>query len=248
MRFPPPPLRGHQDFLPLFLNFSQFFKECCISLPRLKSADIVEMENQRTSAFSTLAWWGCSTVVLAAVATADSIADSEDYVVDDTVAEESSWLEIGAMGILLGVIGWLLKELLFPGAVAQPPVASIASRKRTPVEPRDFSPEELRKMNGTNGNPVYVAVLGVVYDVSSRASFYGPGGPYHIFAGRDAARALALGSLEEKDVEAPYPKLDDLQPSEREALNDWIGSYQAKYEVVGRIIPSANSIASSPSD
>lgn len=210
------------------------------------------MENQRTSTFPTLVWWGCGAVVLAAVATADSIADSEDYVADDVAAavaeDESSWLEIGAMGILLGVIGWLLKELFFPGAVAQPPVASIASRKRTPAEPRDFSPEELRKMNGTNGNPVYVAVQGVVYDVSSRASFYGPGGPYHIFAGRDAARALALGSLEEKDVEAPYPKLDDLQPSEREALNDWIGSYQAKYEVVGRIIPSANSIASSPSD
>jgi membrane-associated progesterone receptor component len=189
---------------------------------------------------------------MAAFATADTIVGSEDHVVDvdDTssvvAADESSWLEIGVMGVLLGVIGWLLKELFFPGAVAQPPVASISARRRTPVAPRDFTPEELRKMNGTGGNPVYVAVQGVVYDVTSRASFYGPGGPYHIFAGRDAARALALGSLEEKDVEAPYPKLDDLQPSEREALNDWIGSYQAKYEVVGNIIPAG--VSGTPSD
>lgn len=163
-------------------------------------------------------------------------------------AEEASWWEVGAMGLLLGVIGWLLKELLFPAA-PNPPVVVVPPRRREPVVMKDFTPEELRKMDGTQGNPIYVAVRGVVYDVSSRASFYGPGGPYHVFAGRDAARALALGSLDERDVESPYPRLDDLQPSEMEALNDWIASYQAKYEVVGRLIPPADGAgASSPSD
>jgi membrane-associated progesterone receptor component len=203
------------------------------------------MEHANTLA--TLARWSCGIAFLA-VATAETVASPEPNAeVAALVEDDSSWLEIGVMGILLGVIGWLLKELLFPGA-AQPPVAAIAPRKRVPVEPRDFSPEELRKMDGTNGNPVYVAVRGVIYDVSSRATFYGPGGPYHIFAGRDAARALALGSLEEKDVASPYPQLDDLQPSEMEALNDWIGSYQAKYEVVGHLIPPATAASSSPSD
>lgn len=162
--------------------------------------------------------------------------------------EEASWLELGMMGLLLGVIGWLIKELLFPAAPAKPPVTLVPPRRRTPVEPRDFTPEELRKMDGTGGNPIYVAVRGVVYDVTSRASFYGPGGPYHLFAGREAGRALALGSLDEQDVASPYPRLDDLQPAELEALRDWIGSYQAKYEVVGHLIPPPDGGSAEPSD
>lgn len=42
----------------------------------------------------------------------------------------------------------------------------------------------------------YVAVLGLVYDMSMSANFYGPGGNYEMFAGRDATLNLARNSLE----------------------------------------------------
>ena len=37
--------------------------------------------------------------------------------------------------------------------------------------------------------PIYVALNGTIFDVSSGSSFYGPGGHYGHFAGRDATRA-----------------------------------------------------------
>lgn len=42
---------------------------------------------------------------------------------------------------------------------------------------------------------------------------------------------MALGSLEEKDVE--NSSLEGLNHSEQEALEEWIQSYEMKYDVVG---------------
>lgn len=43
------------------------------------------------------------------------------------------------------------------------------------VPSRVVSAEELSAANGQNGGPVYLAIKGVVYDVTEGANFYGPG-------------------------------------------------------------------------
>ncbi|XP_068638520.1 membrane steroid-binding protein 1-like [Aristolochia californica] len=48
--------------------------------------------------------------------------------------------------------------------------------------------------------------------------FYGPGGPYALFTGKDYSRALAKMSFEEKDL---MGDISGLAPFELEALQDW---------------------------
>jgi len=61
-----------------------------------------------------------------------------------------------------------------------------------------YSREELHEHgNGLDENPTLISIFGRVYDVSSGKKFYGPGGKYHSFAGRDVTRALSRGCLAE---------------------------------------------------
>ena len=63
--------------------------------------------------------------------------------------------------------------------------------------------------------PIYLALNGSIYDVSAGQKTYGPGGSYHFFAGRDAARAFITGCFQEdltsdlRGVEAMYIPKDD---------------------------------------
>ena len=104
-----------------------------------------------------------------------------------------------------------------------------------------FTPPELKPYNGENSMPVYLAVRGQVFDVSSGRNFYGPGGPYENFAGRDASRGLACNSFDEdmltKDLNGPLDKLDGLGPDEMEALQGWEERFSEKYIVVGKLVP-----------
>ncbi|KAH8675417.1 membrane-associated progesterone receptor component 1 [Xylariales sp. PMI_506] len=103
-----------------------------------------------------------------------------------------------------------------------------------------FTPRELLPYNGQAGMPVYLAVRGRVFDVTSGRNFYGPGGPYENFAGRDASRGLACHSFDEemltKDLEGPLDKLDGLGEEEFESLRGWEERFESKYLVVGRLV------------
>jgi membrane-associated progesterone receptor component len=81
--------------------------------------------------------------------------------------------------------------------------------------------------------PIYVAVKGRVFDVSfGGVSHYGKGCGYHIFAGRDASRALAKMSFEQEHLD--HPAISDLTPDERKVLDDWTIRFEKKgYCVVG---------------
>ncbi|KAG4089840.1 cytochrome b5 [Neocallimastix lanati (nom. inval.)] len=99
---------------------------------------------------------------------------------------------------------------------------------------RKFTQEELSQYDTSDENkPVYVAVKGIVYDVSSRKDLYVKGQRNHIFAGKDFSRALAKTSLELEDV-SPY--YEDLSEEEINMLNRWEKFYQKKYPVVGSLI------------
>merc|ERR1711934_915133 len=62
--------------------------------------------------------------------------------------------------------------------------------------------EELKAYTGKDPTkPLIVGIKGKLYDVTSGSDFYGPGGPYNLFTGIDASRALARMSFKPEDLE-----------------------------------------------
>ncbi|KAI5306990.1 hypothetical protein KEM56_005825 [Ascosphaera pollenicola] len=111
-----------------------------------------------------------------------------------------------------------------------------------------YTPTTLLPFNGEHDAPVYLAVRGKVYDVTAGKNFYGPGGPYVNFAGRDASRGLACQSFDEemltKDLKGPLDDLKDLNQEQLENLAGWEERFESKYLVVGKLVPEGDPEAS----
>ena len=102
-----------------------------------------------------------------------------------------------------------------------------------PVQLGEITEDELKQYDGADPKkPLLMAIKGQIYDVSQSRMFYGPGGPYALFAGKDASRALAKMSFEEKDLTGD---ISGLGPFELEALQDWEYKFMSKYVKVGTI-------------
>lgn len=102
-----------------------------------------------------------------------------------------------------------------------------------PVQLGEISEDELKQYDGADPKkPLLMAIKGQIYDVSQSRMFYGPGGPYALFAGKDASRALAKMSFEERDLTGD---ISGLGPFEIDALQDWEYKFMSKYVKVGTI-------------
>ena len=106
------------------------------------------------------------------------------------------------------------------------------------IEPKEYwTVEELANYDGTvheddEQGPILIAADGIVFNVWKGRHFYGPGGEYHLFAGRDATRFLAKTIVEEETAEAAAKPLT---MGERAALAGWMFTFKNKYEVVGKL-------------
>eukprot|EP00965_Chrysotila_dentata_P005876 193211-Pleurochrysis_carterae.AAC.5 len=99
---------------------------------------------------------------------------------------------------------------------------------------RIFTAEELKQFNGLNGKPMYVAIIGDVFDVSSGTKFYKAGRSYAHFVGRDATRAFSTG---ESSPEGLTDAIDGLTDEQLGGIAEWHGFYQKHetYKHVGRL-------------
>lgn len=136
--------------------------------------------------------------------------------------------------VLLGMLLYTAYSWLRPHTPAAIP------KEEPAVVFKTFTPRTLLPYNGENDMPVYLAVRGRVFDVTRGRNFYGPGGPYANFAGRDASRGLAFGSFDEemltKDLDGPLDTLSDLTKDQLEALQGWEERFLDKYLVVGKLV------------
>ncbi|BCS22694.1 cytochrome b5-like heme/steroid binding domain-containing protein [Aspergillus puulaauensis] len=129
----------------------------------------------------------------------------------------------------------------------RPKQPAVLPKAPPPVVFRTFIPKTLLEFNGENDKPVYLAVRGRVFDVSPGRNFYGPGGPYENFAGRDASRGLAFQSFDREmlteDLSAPLDDLKDLDADQLENLQSWEERFSEKYLIVGKLVAEGDSEA-----
>ncbi|XP_020179826.1 membrane steroid-binding protein 1 [Aegilops tauschii subsp. strangulata] len=127
----------------------------------------------------------------------------------------------------------------FARPAPSPPRRKGAEDERTlerllpPVQLGEVTEKELGLYDGSDPKkPLLIAIKGQIYDVTQSRMFYGPGGPYALFAGRDASRALAKMSFELSGLTCD---VSGLGPLEVEALQEWEQKFMGKYVKVGTI-------------
>ncbi|XP_028994625.1 neudesin isoform X1 [Betta splendens] len=105
--------------------------------------------------------------------------------------------------------------------------------KQAAAEPvRLFTEEELRRHDGTEeGRPIYMAVKGVVFDVTRGQEFYGKDAPYNALVGKDSTRAVAKMSLDPEDLTSDTSGLTEEQLKSLDSIFE--GTYKKKYPIVG---------------
>ncbi|KAF8127854.1 cytochrome b5-like heme/steroid binding domain-containing protein [Boletus edulis] len=102
-----------------------------------------------------------------------------------------------------------------------------------------YTPKTLTPFDGTDGGRILLAINGIVFDVTAGRNFYGPGGMYGNFAGRDASRGMAKQSFDTEmltPIDQPLDKLEDLRPDEMYRPLGWIDHFSNKYVICGRLV------------
>jgi len=153
--------------------------------------------------------------------------------ISSTSTDSTTYYLLAVIVALLGVL-YLLKmsnSSASHGHAHQ--AAQEPSRKAfSPVDPnKKWTLKELKAYNGSDASgPILLGCNGLVFDVTSGASFYGPDGPYGVFAGKDASRGLAT-----MQIEYTSAKIDDLSASQKATMKEWAEKFEVKYPVVGKI-------------
>ena len=114
--------------------------------------------------------------------------------------------------------------------------SAVKAVRRTVAGPLRLTRAALRAHDGSDARlPLLLGMRGDIFDVTELGSqYYGRGMAYNCFAGRDATRALALGSLDPKDID--NWRTDDFTTEQLANLDEQHKFYSGKYPKVGEIL------------
>ncbi|KAJ1357591.1 hypothetical protein KIN20_015769 [Parelaphostrongylus tenuis] len=109
-----------------------------------------------------------------------------------------------------------------------------------------FKAEQLALFDGSRpSRPIYLAILGRVYNVDKGKKHYGKDGGYHFFAGRDATRAFVSGDFTEAGL---VDNTDGLSHEDLLGIRDWVSFYEKDYKLVGVVVGRYYDINGNPTD
>lgn len=96
-----------------------------------------------------------------------------------------------------------------------------------------FTTNELKQFSGEGTDKIYLSILGKVFDVTKGKKYYGLGGTYHGFAGRDASKAFITGDFTEQGL---TDDISNLTLNELGDLKEWALKYEKDYVFKGKLI------------
>ena len=136
--------------------------------------------------------------------------------------------------VTLPVLTAIVAYLIFLYTASEP-VAAVAA-PAPPTGPLLMTPEELAAFIGKpKGTPIFLAILGDIFNVTTGRKHYGPRNGYAHFAGRDASAAFATGETEGAGLTDDVSALSD---EEKDGVAGWHGFYMnhTNYTYVGSLI------------
>lgn len=144
--------------------------------------------------------------------------------------------------MLVGVLSFtILKILTILQTPRTPPGARqtrvMANESR--ADQVSMTAEQLSKYNGAGDGSIYMAVQDpfsdevTIFDMTSGKDFYGPGGPYHVFAGKNASHGLAKSSTDSTQVTGD---LGQLSEHEKDTHMQWYTKFSSKYPKIGKLV------------
>jgi len=91
------------------------------------------------------------------------------------------------------------------------------------------------RKTGVDGGPIWISIVGEVYDVSEGTEYYTPGKSYAAFPGRDASVPYVTGKFTAEEAEK---STDELKLSDLPGLVEWREFYSTHdvYKFVGRLV------------
>ena len=130
----------------------------------------------------------------------------------------------GLVAILLA--SWFLKLETFKAP-------SRGTSRTIPANKNEFTLAEVAQFDGKGpeDEPILTVIDGLVYNLQTGREFYGQGGPYHPFAGRDCSRLLAKNQVSDKSDSG-----EPLTETELEQLEKWKEFFNNKYKSIGTVV------------
>jgi len=155
----------------------------------------------------------------------------------------------GLLGYLMIIICVIIGYSWMNGDVASTENTTDNSGEEEKIEDdseplRNFSKQQLERFDGKidenteEVKPVYLSLSGTVFDVSNARNFYGPDGPYEVFAGHECGVALAKMSFDKTYLD-DISGCKSLNFGENNELENWIEKFThiRCYPIVGHLIP-----------
>ena len=116
--------------------------------------------------------------------------------------------------------------------------------QRTLAETATFTVGQLAQFDGSADTPIYMACLGDVFDVTAGHGFYGKGGAYGVFAGKDASRGLGMMRKNQEFIDDP--DVSKLTGKQLKTTQQWHARFLKKYPKVGTLVAAPADAAISP--